>query len=330
MASSGPRRGLAAAAVLAVMLAALPLLAALPPGGTFLDDDLNVHEGYIEAIAAEGITRGCNPPTNDLYCPGEEVTRGEMAAFLVRALDLAAGPSPFTDDDASVFEDDIAALAAAGITKGCNPPANDRFCPEQSVTRQEMAAFLVRAFGFADPGAGDLFIDDDGNVFEGDIDRLGTAGITKGCNPPVNDRFCPGEPVLRDQMASFLGRALGLTPTAPPPRPTTTTSSTSTTTTSSSTTSTVPQDAAVFEMSSVSFVPTGHEVTAPAEIRWRNDSGILHNVTSEDGPWPGDVDVDMPTGSTDLVIDLVTPGVYTFYCNIHDIYGMTGTITVSG
>ena len=72
----------------AVVLAVL--LAVLPPGGTFVDDDGNVHEGGIEAIAAEGITKGCNPPLNDRYCPSRSVTRGEMAVFLSRALGLAA------------------------------------------------------------------------------------------------------------------------------------------------------------------------------------------------------------------------------------------------
>lgn len=190
----------------------------LDPGGTFVDDDGNIHEGYIEAIAAEGVTRGCNPPANDRYCPSDPVTRGQMAAFLVRALDLS-GPSDdrFTDDDGSVFENDIDTLAAAGITRGCNPPANDRYCPEEAVTRAEMAAFLVRGFGYDDPGEGDLFADDDGLVFEGDIDRLGTAGVTRGCNPPANDRYCPHDLVRRDQMASFLGRALELQPRTPPP-----------------------------------------------------------------------------------------------------------------
>jgi glucose/arabinose dehydrogenase len=195
--------------------------AGVPPGGSFLDDDGNIHEGAIEAIAAEAITRGCNPPVNDLYCPGSRVSRGEMAAFLTRALDLpATSKDYFTDDGGSVFETDINRLAAAGITRGCNPPTNDRFCPDGEVTRGQMAAFLVRAFGYTDDGGGDLFIDDDGLVFENDIDRLGTAGVTKGCNPPTNDRFCPADPVLRDQMASFLTRALGLTPMRPDPRPT--------------------------------------------------------------------------------------------------------------
>ncbi len=62
---------------------------------------------------------------------------------------FAAGGT-FVDDDTSIFEADIEWLAAAGVTKGCNPPSNDEFCPEESVTRGQMAAFLHR---FADSDA---------------------------------------------------------------------------------------------------------------------------------------------------------------------------------
>jgi hypothetical protein len=69
-----------------------------------------------------------------------------MAAFLVRAYHLPTAPGDaLPDDDTSVFGTDIEALAAAGVTKGCNPPANDHFCPEEPVTRAQMAAFLRRA-----------------------------------------------------------------------------------------------------------------------------------------------------------------------------------------
>jgi glucose/arabinose dehydrogenase len=213
------RLSLALGAVLIASSVGVALAAPLPPGGTFTDDNGNVHEGFIEAIAAEGITRGCNPPINDRYCPSSFVERGQMAAFLVRALDLTddGGKDWFTDDDGTTFEADINKLATAGITAGCNPPDNDRFCPDGSVTRGQMAAFLVRAYEYTDAGKGDWFVDDDGTVFEADIDRLATAGITLGCNPPANDRYCPGDLVRRDQMASFLGRAEGLTPMVPPP-----------------------------------------------------------------------------------------------------------------
>ncbi len=177
---------------------------------TFIDDDGSVFEADIEWLAAEGVTRGCNPPTNDMFCPSAPVTRGQMAAFLTRALGLTDQlADPFIDDDGSVFEADIEKLAAAGITRGCNPPTNDMFCPSVFVTRGQMAAFLVRALGYSDAGAGDLFIDDDGSIFEADIDRLAVAGVTRGCNPPANDMFCPSAIVTRGQMAAFLHRALG-------------------------------------------------------------------------------------------------------------------------
>ena len=100
----------------------------------------------IEWLAAEGITSGCNPPGYDRFCPTEHVTRAQMAAFLVRAFGYNGnGTDYFTDDNTSIFEDDINALAAAGITSGCNPPSYNRFCPTEHVTRAQMAAFLYRA-----------------------------------------------------------------------------------------------------------------------------------------------------------------------------------------
>jgi len=107
-------------------------------GSTFQDD--------IYWMGNSGITLGCNPPANYLYCPDREVTRGEMAAFLARTFSLAdRGTASFVDDDGSLFEADIEKLASAGITFGCNPPDNDRFCPDDPVTRGQMAAFLHRA-----------------------------------------------------------------------------------------------------------------------------------------------------------------------------------------
>ncbi len=142
---------------------------------------------------------------NTLFCPDEPVSREVMAAFLNRYLELPpATKDHFSDDNNSIFEDDINRLAQAGITKGCG---GTNFCPKNVVDRGQMAAFLVRAFGLTDDGGGDLFVDDDNSIFEGDIDRLGTAGITRGCNPPTNDRFCPNLSVDRGAMAAFLHRA---------------------------------------------------------------------------------------------------------------------------
>lgn len=178
---------------------------------TTFDDICADHTFFteIEWLASMGITKGCNPPDNDKFCPDGHVTRGQMAAFLSRAFGYTDGGTTdlFTDDDTSIFEQDIQKLATAGVTRGCNPPDNDKYCPDRKVTREQMAAFLSRAFGYTDTGGGDLFVDDDASIFETEIDKLATAGVTRGCNPPDNDRFCPTNYVTRGQFAAFLYRA---------------------------------------------------------------------------------------------------------------------------
>ncbi len=176
--------------------------------GRFWDDDESVFQGAITALAESGITNGCNPPDNDRFCPDDYVTRGMMAAFLARAFGLPATSGvEFTDDNGSVYESAIEKLAGAGITQGCNPPANTRFCPDQYVTRGMMAAFLVRGLGL-NSALSDPFTDDNGSIFEGAIERLAAAGITQGCNPPANTKFCPDQYVTRGMMAAFLMRAV--------------------------------------------------------------------------------------------------------------------------
>jgi hypothetical protein len=179
--------------------------------GTFCDDDGSVFEEAIEKIAAAGITQGCNPPTNNRYCPDDLVTRGAMAAFLSRAFPLLEGSDVnFSDIGGSMFQSDIKTIAAAGITRGCNPPSNTLFCPNDYITRGEMAAFLSRALPLPE-GSDVSFSDIGGSVFRSDIQSLAAAGVTRGCNPPSNTLFCPNEFVTRGQMAAFLARALDLT-----------------------------------------------------------------------------------------------------------------------
>ncbi len=178
-------------------------------GTRFTDDDGNIHEANIERIAAAGITKGNNPPANDQFGPKDVVTRGQMAAFLTRALALPIPATDyFTDDTGSVFEASINAVAEVGITLGCNPPANDNYCPEDPVTRGQMASFLVRALGLGEAPL-DLFGDDAGSVHQENINSIRMAGVTVGCNPPASDLFCAEAPVLREQMATFIARAFG-------------------------------------------------------------------------------------------------------------------------
>lgn len=102
-------------------------------------DPAGPHATGIDALSDEGVVEGCGP---DLYCPTETVTRGQLAAMLARALDLPpSDEQPFTDVDGP-FADEVAAVAAAGITEGCAP---DLYCPTDAVTRGQLAGLLVPA-----------------------------------------------------------------------------------------------------------------------------------------------------------------------------------------
>jgi glucose/arabinose dehydrogenase len=165
----------------------------------FLDIASSAFMFDIMWLAQSGITSGCG---NNKYCPDSNVTRGQMAAFLARALALPPTATDYFDDDnASAFEGDINRLAAAGITGGC---ATRRFCPGDPVRRDQMASFLSRALELP-ATATDYFDDDASNIHQASINRLAAAGITGGC---AAQRYCPSGVVTRGQMAAFLHRAL--------------------------------------------------------------------------------------------------------------------------
>lgn len=172
--------------------------------GSFLDIHGHTFESAIRWLASEGITKGCNPPLNSRFCPDASVTRGQMAVFLARALNLPpAGADHFTDDEGEFYENAANQLFESGITQGCAPRA---YCGGDAITRGEMAAFLARTFDLA-PAGTDYFGDDRTSIFQSAINKVARAGITLGCNPPDNDRFCPDDLVTRGQMAGFLRRS---------------------------------------------------------------------------------------------------------------------------
>lgn len=165
----------------------------------FADSAGSPFYGDIVWLAEQGISGGCGP---DAFCPLDPVTRGQMASFLSRALDLPPATSDhFTDDGASIHQDDINRVAEAGIASGCG---GGRFCPDRSVTREEMASFLVNAFELPPTGT-DPFTDDEGSIHENMINALAASGITSGCAAAL---YCPRDEVTREQMAAFLHRAL--------------------------------------------------------------------------------------------------------------------------
>ena len=193
---------------------ALALTLSLLGGGTtsagevppFSDVDGHPFEGDIEWMRLSGLTEGCG---GGRFCPDSPVTRGQMASFLARALELPPTETDaFVDDDGTTHEDAINRLAASSIASGC---AATRYCPNATVIRGQMASFLARGLGLPLATA-DWFADDDYSTYQTDINRLAESRITGGCG---HGRFCPGAGITRGQMAAFLHRAL--TSSGPPP-----------------------------------------------------------------------------------------------------------------
>ncbi len=112
----------------------------------------------------------------------------------------------FTDDDGSVHEASIEALARAGITAGCSR-TEQLFCPDAHVTRAQMAVFLVRALKETpSSGSGVSFSDVASYAwYRGYVARLAELGVTSGFS---DQTFRPDDPVTRAQMAVFLVRAV--------------------------------------------------------------------------------------------------------------------------
>ena len=158
-------------------------------------------EADILWMHAEGITNGC---AEYLFCPDDPLPRVQMATFLVRAFGYAAVQDNRFDDVSGVHLANINALAEEGVTLGCNA-GGTLFCPDDAVTRAQMASFVARALGLPDSVV-DWFSDDNGSSHEANINKVADAAITLGCG---TDSYCPSAPITRGQMAAFLHRALG-------------------------------------------------------------------------------------------------------------------------
>jgi hypothetical protein len=147
-----------------------------------------------------GITFGCG---GGEFCGGDAVSRAQMGSFLARALGLVPIEGDVFDDVAGVHEPNINAIAAAGITSGCNA-GGSRYCPSLQINRAQIATFLVRAMDYP-PSLVDYFVDDEGSVHEPNINSLRLQEVTFGCG---GDKYCPFKALTRAQMAALLYRAL--------------------------------------------------------------------------------------------------------------------------
>ena len=180
----------------------------------------NPFHASVETIVRDGITSGC---TGGNYCPMDPITRAQMAVFLLRAKHGGAYVPPpasgtiFFDVGQLDFAADwIEQLYGEGITGGCAPPSPGTgnlplYCPNASVTRGQMAVFLLKVFegvGHVPPPATGVFADcplTDPSLAPliPFIEEMARLQITVGCG---NNGFCPNAPNTRGQMAVFMAK----------------------------------------------------------------------------------------------------------------------------
>jgi len=175
----------------------------------------------INLLRGRAITDGCaSAPLR--FCPDANITRGQMAVFVVRAImggdNFSYSTTPyFTDAPAGhQFFKWIQKMWELGITNGCGAAT---YCPDSPVTRGQMAVFIIRArlgatATFSYPAA-PLFNDTANSFYFSWIQKMGQLGITTGCAP---GQYCPDDPVSRGQMAVFIMRG-AFNQLLPGPRP---------------------------------------------------------------------------------------------------------------
>jgi S-layer homology domain len=189
---------------------------------TFLDVPYNFFAWrFVEAVENAGVMGACNTAN---FCPDVVVTRGSMALFLLRAKEGAAyQPPPCTTPTFSDVpcSDPLAPwveeLVRRNVTAGCG---NGQYCPTSSVTREQMAVFLVKTlFGPAyvpaactTPPFNDVPCS---SPFAPWVKLITDLGITGGCG---NGNYCPSQQVNRGQMSVFMTQTFGL-PLPPAPLP---------------------------------------------------------------------------------------------------------------
>lgn len=166
---------------------------------------------FVRIIRTNAVTSGC---ATDRFCPNDNTTRGQMAVFVVRSMlltdDFSFRSTPYFNDVPSTHPQFkwIQKLRELGITTGCSLIT---YCPDDMVTRGQMATFLVRArFGptFRNPSTPYFTDVPSSNTFFPFVQKLRQSGVTTGCSATA---YCVDAPTTRAQMAVFLTRML-LTP----------------------------------------------------------------------------------------------------------------------
>jgi hypothetical protein len=163
-------------------------------------------ETSIDWAFTTGVTTAC--PTGEAAegstCPELPVTRDEMAQFMWRSKGQPTPTTTATFEDVAVdatYTTAVDWLAEQQITLGCTTTT---YCPNGTVTRAEMAAFLWRLEDSPEGSAPAGFVDvSDDSFAVNAVDWLLASETTTGCTPTT---YCPQGLVTRAEMFTFLER----------------------------------------------------------------------------------------------------------------------------
>ncbi|WP_108668926.1 S-layer homology domain-containing protein [Peribacillus acanthi] len=187
------------------------LLSLLPAKSAFADDITGIKlEKEMRAMIEAGIIYGYGP---DKYAPGDEVTRGQFATFLARALKLPEGPHVFTDVAiTSNLAFGINAAAQSGIVTGLS---GGKFGPDQPVTREQMAVMINKSLDYLkiSKTAGTMNFSDNheitSSISKWAITYMVGSGIIMGIpNEDGTFRFAPKKTATRAEAAAFIARMI--------------------------------------------------------------------------------------------------------------------------
>ncbi|GAB6419806.1 S-layer homology domain-containing protein [Bacillus luti] len=160
----------------------------------------------INEMAAKKIISGMGDGTFGL---GLDVTRAQVATFMVKAKDIKTGSTntPFTDvNEKDWFAPYVSAAEANKIMAGLG---DNKFGPNEKLTRAQMAQILVNAYGFkADENNKVTFNDIDNLSWataKSSIETLASLGLVKGYG---DNTFQPNKVVSREEAAQFIYNAM--------------------------------------------------------------------------------------------------------------------------
>ena len=199
MASKSYRKFMATGLTAAVVASAVAPVAS---AATFTDVPANAwYKGAVEYVSGKGYMTGTSATT---FAPTKDMTRAEAATLFANKLDLYKDglQAGFTDVKSGAWYHNAVAAVKEGNIMGST--GDNMFSPDRLITRGEVAALIVRAYGFKGTGKETSFTDIDNSIFKNDIATLVELGIADGKSAT---KFAPTDLVSRAEMAAFIQKA---------------------------------------------------------------------------------------------------------------------------